>query len=419
MSSLSYSPPAKEEEVCWTEKEALVKEEEEEEDVTIQKQVEGEAVTVKEEEKEVTVKEEEDAFRVKEEEDVTVKEEDAFRVKEEEDAFRVKEEEDDTVKEEEEDAFRVKEEEDDTVKAEEDAVFGMKEEEEDLTVTVKEEEDVFGVKEEGEITVTLEEEEEEQKTGDLINTSKYSVFMEGFRKTCEGPNPNDKLKENCDAKFKRVQQFVMYMAKDEIYPSTLAFLKNHDKMRRWVQTLHKNKDIATVTNYTLTIGAFLQYAEETPPPGCRLTRNQWRGINRVMKGAASPGEGQECTPERRRGKFGQLHAPRHPDGRQLRSVPSQRNQCPPRGGVESGRYHGPLREPSLTSRYHGRLREPRSAQRTIPHLQAREDDSLSERSTTPEETKVQHQESATSAGGRGGTDSQTTSSKRSYSLTTR
>ncbi|KAK6301331.1 hypothetical protein J4Q44_G00294290 [Coregonus suidteri] len=68
MSSLSYSPPAKEEEVCWTEKEALVKEEEEEEDVTIQKQVDGgEAVTVKEEEK--------DAFRVKEEEDVTVKEE--------------------------------------------------------------------------------------------------------------------------------------------------------------------------------------------------------------------------------------------------------------------------------------------------------------------------------------------------------
>ncbi|KAK6301332.1 hypothetical protein J4Q44_G00294300, partial [Coregonus suidteri] len=103
MSSLSYSPPAKEEEVCWTEKEALV----EEEDVTIQKQVEGEAVTVKEEEKDVTVKEEEDAFRVKEEEDVTVKEE-----------------------------------------IEEDAVFG--------------------VKKEGEITVTLKDEEEE--IGDLINT---------------------------------------------------------------------------------------------------------------------------------------------------------------------------------------------------------------------------------------------------------
>ena len=42
MRSLSYSPPAKEEEVCWMEKEGLwlnvvVKEE----DVTIQKQVEG------------------------------------------------------------------------------------------------------------------------------------------------------------------------------------------------------------------------------------------------------------------------------------------------------------------------------------------------------------------------------------------
>jgi hypothetical protein len=53
----------------------------------------------------------------------------------------------------------------------------LKEEEQD--VSVKEEEDafrgredgtVFGVKEEGEITVTLNEEDE---TGDLINTSKY------------------------------------------------------------------------------------------------------------------------------------------------------------------------------------------------------------------------------------------------------
>jgi hypothetical protein len=70
MSSLSCSPPDKEEEVCWTKKEGLVKEEEEEEAVTIPKQVEDEAVTVKEEE--------EDAFRVKEEEDAV------FGVKKEE-----------------------------------------------------------------------------------------------------------------------------------------------------------------------------------------------------------------------------------------------------------------------------------------------------------------------------------------------
>ncbi|XP_064803382.1 rho GTPase-activating protein gacV-like isoform X2 [Oncorhynchus masou masou] len=113
MSSLHYYRPVKEEEVCWTEKEALglnivVKEEKEEEDVTVKKEVE--AVTVKEEEKDVTVKEEKDTFRVKEEEDVTVKEE----------------------------------------------------EEE------KAEDAVFGVKMEGEITVTLRDEEEE--IGDLINT---------------------------------------------------------------------------------------------------------------------------------------------------------------------------------------------------------------------------------------------------------
>ncbi|XP_042166816.1 zinc finger protein 771-like [Oncorhynchus tshawytscha] len=132
MSSLSYSPPAKEEEVCWTEKEALVKEEAEEEAVTIQKQVEGEVVTVKEEEKDVTEK---DTFRVKEEVDVTVKEK-------------------------------------------EDAM--------------KEDENVFGMKdEEGEIIVTLEEDEEE-KTGELINTSKY-------RERCEYRGSSGEPQQHHDA----------------------------------------------------------------------------------------------------------------------------------------------------------------------------------------------------------------------------
>ncbi|KAM9490915.1 uncharacterized protein ACWYII_003344 [Salvelinus alpinus] len=75
MTSLNIPPPVKEEAVCWTEKEALVKEEKEEEDVTVKQEVEDEAVTVKEEEKDVTVKEEEDAFRVKEDDEVSVKDE--------------------------------------------------------------------------------------------------------------------------------------------------------------------------------------------------------------------------------------------------------------------------------------------------------------------------------------------------------
>ena len=70
MTSLSYSPPDKEEEVCWTEKEGLwlnvvVKEEKEEEDVTVTK-VEDEDVAVKEE------KEEDPVFGVKEEGEITV-----------------------------------------------------------------------------------------------------------------------------------------------------------------------------------------------------------------------------------------------------------------------------------------------------------------------------------------------------------
>ncbi|XP_055767367.1 nucleolar protein 58-like isoform X3 [Salvelinus fontinalis] len=121
MSSLSYSPPTKEE-VCWMEKEALVKEEEK--DVTIQKQVEGEAVTVKEEEKDVTVKEEEDAFRLKEEDDVTIKE--------------------------------------DEEEKEERAVFGVKEEAGEMTVTLK------------------EEKEEEEEVGDLFNTSFLSSDKERY-----------------------------------------------------------------------------------------------------------------------------------------------------------------------------------------------------------------------------------------------
>ncbi|XP_055767373.1 cilia- and flagella-associated protein 251-like [Salvelinus fontinalis] len=121
MSSLNDSLPAEEETVCWTEKEALIKEEEEEKDVTIQKQVEGEVVTLKEEEKDVSVKEDED---------VTVKEE----------AFRVKEE-DVTVKEE---GFRVKEEEGVTVKDEEDSVFEVKAEEGENTVSSEEEEEETG-----------------------------------------------------------------------------------------------------------------------------------------------------------------------------------------------------------------------------------------------------------------------------------
>ena len=112
MSSLNFSPPVKEEGVCWTDKEALdivV----EEGDVTVKQEVEGEAVTVKEEEKVVSVKKEEDAFRVKEKDDITVKEEEAE----------------------------------------------------------KEEDAVFGVKKEREITVTLKDEEE--GIGDLNNTIKY------------------------------------------------------------------------------------------------------------------------------------------------------------------------------------------------------------------------------------------------------
>ncbi|XP_041738101.2 zinc finger protein 771 isoform X2 [Coregonus clupeaformis] len=87
MSSQSLSPPAKEEEVCWTEKEALllniVVKEEEEEAFRIKKEKED-AITLKEEEDNVIVKEEEKPFRVKEEEEpISIKEKDVLGVEEE------------------------------------------------------------------------------------------------------------------------------------------------------------------------------------------------------------------------------------------------------------------------------------------------------------------------------------------------
>ncbi|XP_052371744.1 uncharacterized protein LOC127928571 [Oncorhynchus keta] len=137
-------------------------------------------------------------------------------------------------------------------------------------------------------TGTGDQREEPTESGStcklIFPGSAMSVFIEGFRKTCEGPNPNYKLSENCASKVKRVTQFLNYMAKNETYQSSLIFLTDHDKIRKWVQFLQKNKAITTVNHYTLTIGAFLKYSEETPPPGCRLTVNQWRGINRLMKG---------------------------------------------------------------------------------------------------------------------------------------
>ncbi|XP_055762346.1 zinc finger protein 572-like [Salvelinus fontinalis] len=68
MRSVSFSPPAKEEAVCWMGKEGLWQ------NIVVKEEKEGEAVTLKEEEKEVSVKveEEEDAVFGVEEGEITV-----------------------------------------------------------------------------------------------------------------------------------------------------------------------------------------------------------------------------------------------------------------------------------------------------------------------------------------------------------
>ncbi|KAM9492247.1 uncharacterized protein ACWYII_004189 isoform 9-T10 [Salvelinus alpinus] len=92
MSSLNYSSPVKEEEVCWTEKEALalnIVVKEEEEDITVKGEKEPFRMK-KEEEEAVIVKEEKAPFR--EEEDaisIKVKKEDFLGVKEEETEYLI------------------------------------------------------------------------------------------------------------------------------------------------------------------------------------------------------------------------------------------------------------------------------------------------------------------------------------------
>uniref|UniRef100_A0A8K9XHQ5 C2H2-type domain-containing protein n=1 Tax=Oncorhynchus mykiss TaxID=8022 RepID=A0A8K9XHQ5_ONCMY len=156
MSSLKYSSPAKEEEVCCLEKEVLALNIEEEDEVTVKE--EKEAFRMKKEEDEAVIVKEEDAviveehFRMKkeEEETVIVKEEDAVIVEEH---FRMKKEEEETVIVKEEDAVIVKEEDFRMKKEEEEAVIVIeekepfREEQDDISIKVKEE-DVFGVKEE-------------------------------------------------------------------------------------------------------------------------------------------------------------------------------------------------------------------------------------------------------------------------------
>ncbi|XP_073729949.1 uncharacterized protein [Misgurnus anguillicaudatus] len=117
------------------------------------------------------------------------------------------------------------------------------------------------------------------------HVSALNDFLEEYRKHQEGPNPSRKLKENVGGKIYRIRAFIAFMAAGKSRLSSLEFLKDTEKIWKWVSSLKATKAAeTTVGHYLKNVAQFLDYVSETPPSSSRLSYKAMLAIRREVRG---------------------------------------------------------------------------------------------------------------------------------------
>nr|XP_055065290.1 uncharacterized protein LOC129447551 [Misgurnus anguillicaudatus] len=117
------------------------------------------------------------------------------------------------------------------------------------------------------------------------NNAVLNELLEEFRRHQQGPEPSRKLKENVAGKVYRIQSFIGHMAEGKGRLSTLEFLHDPERIRKWLSSLRSYKVAETTLNHYLQNAAqFVKYVSETPPPTSRLSKRAQLAIGRELRG---------------------------------------------------------------------------------------------------------------------------------------
>nr|XP_055062965.1 uncharacterized protein LOC129446029 isoform X1 [Misgurnus anguillicaudatus] len=137
------------------------------------------------------------------------------------------------------------------------------------------------------------EEDESEMPHFPDHVSALNDFLEEYRKHQEGPNPSRKLKENVGGKIFRIRAFIAFMAAGKSRLSSLEFLNDTDKIRKWVTSLRAIKAAeTTVGHYLKNVAQFLDYLSETPPPSSRLSYKAMLAIRHEARCDDAPDWGE-------------------------------------------------------------------------------------------------------------------------------